>query len=118
MCGKTNACFALDAISFFWGQDLTNNWHTPSISIFLLNLMDPFNLLIQKKWAYSESRYPKWWFNEKTTTKDYFEFLLHLLFHDYSGLVYDYNYNDVMLMELKNRRIIGYNINVLLSHFK
>jgi hypothetical protein len=25
------------------------------------------------------------------TTKDYFGFLLHLLFHDYNRLVYDYN---------------------------
>ncbi len=25
------------------------------------------------------------------TTKDYFAFLLHLIFHDYNGLVYDYN---------------------------
>jgi hypothetical protein len=41
--------------------------------------------------AYSQSRYPKGRSNEKKTTKDYFEFLLHLLFHDYSGLVYDYN---------------------------
>jgi hypothetical protein len=24
-------------------------------------------------------------------TKDYFGFLLHLLFHDYNGLLYDYN---------------------------
>jgi hypothetical protein len=30
---------------------------------------------------------------------DYFGFLFHLLFHDYNGLVYDYNYNDVMLIE-------------------
>jgi hypothetical protein len=28
---------------------------------------------------------------EKKTTKDYFRLLLHLLFHDYRGLVYDYN---------------------------
>jgi hypothetical protein len=28
---------------------------------------------------------------KKKTTKDYFGFLLHLLFHDYNGLVYDYN---------------------------
>jgi hypothetical protein len=41
--------------------------------------------------AYSQSRYPKGWSNGKRTTKDYFGFLLHLLFHDYSGLVYDYN---------------------------
>jgi hypothetical protein len=25
------------------------------------------------------------------TTKDYFGFLLHLLFHNYRGLVYNYN---------------------------
>ncbi len=25
------------------------------------------------------------------TGKDYFEFLLYLLFHDYRGLIYDYN---------------------------
>jgi len=30
--------------------------------------------------------------------KNYLKFLLHLLFHDYIGLVYDYNYNDVMLI--------------------
>jgi hypothetical protein len=30
--------------------------------------------------------------------KDFIGFLLHLLFHDYSGLVYDYNYNDVVLI--------------------
>jgi hypothetical protein len=28
---------------------------------------------------------------KKKITKDYFGFLLHLLFHDYNGLVYDYN---------------------------
>jgi len=48
--------------------------------------------------AYSQSRYPKGWFNGKMIAKDYFGFLLHLLFHDYNGLVYDYNYNDVMLI--------------------
>jgi hypothetical protein len=45
------------------------------------------------KWAYSQSGYPKGRSNEKglqRTTKDYFEFLLHLLFYDYCGLVYDY----------------------------
>jgi hypothetical protein len=41
---------------------------------------------------------PKKWFNKKKIAKDYFEFLLQLLFHDYSGLVCDYNNNDVMLM--------------------
>jgi hypothetical protein len=29
--------------------------------------------------------------NKKRIAKDYFEFLLHLLFHDYKGLLYDYN---------------------------
>jgi hypothetical protein len=28
---------------------------------------------------------------KKRIAKDYFEFLLYLLFHDYSGLVYNYN---------------------------
>jgi hypothetical protein len=41
--------------------------------------------------AYSQSGYPKGRFNRKMTTKDYFGLLLHLLFHDYNGLVYDYN---------------------------
>ncbi len=98
MYGKINACFALDAISSFLGQGLTNNWSTPFISFFILNLMDPFNILIQNKWAYSQLGYPKGGFNEKKIAKDYFEFLLQLLFHDYSGLVCDYNNNDVMLM--------------------
>jgi len=40
--------------------------------------------------AYSQSRYPKGWFNKKKTTEDYFGFLLHLLFHDYGGFLYDY----------------------------
>jgi len=48
--------------------------------------------------VYSQSRYPKGQSNEKKTTKDCFEFLLHLLFHDYNRLVYDYNYNDFMLI--------------------
>jgi hypothetical protein len=43
------------------------------------------------KGAYSQSKYPKGWSNEKKIIKDYFGFLLHLLFHDYSGLVYDYS---------------------------
>jgi hypothetical protein len=30
------------------------------------------------------------------TVKDYFGSLLHLLFHDYNGLVYDYNQSDVI----------------------
>jgi hypothetical protein len=41
--------------------------------------------------AYSQSGYPKGRSNGKMIAKDYFEFLLHLLFHDYNGLVYDYN---------------------------
>ncbi len=28
---------------------------------------------------------------QKKIVKDYFRFLLHSLFHDYNGLVYDYN---------------------------
>ncbi len=43
------------------------------------------------KGPYSQSKYLKGWSNEKKTTKDYFGFLLHLLFHNYNGLVYDYN---------------------------
>jgi hypothetical protein len=43
------------------------------------------------KGAYSQSKYPKGRSNEKKTIKDYFGFLLHLLFYDYSGLVYDYS---------------------------
>jgi hypothetical protein len=42
-------------------------------------------------WAYSQSRYPTGWFNGKRIAKNYFGFLLHLLFHDYNGSVYDYN---------------------------
>jgi hypothetical protein len=42
-------------------------------------------------WAYSQLGYPKGWSNGKKIAKDYFGFLLHLLFHDYSGLVYGYN---------------------------
>jgi len=30
--------------------------------------------------------------------KDYFWIFITILFHDYSVLVYDYNYNDVMLI--------------------
>ncbi len=41
--------------------------------------------------AYSQLRYPKGQFNGKRITKDNFGLLLHLLFHDYSGLVYAYN---------------------------
>jgi hypothetical protein len=33
---------------------------------------------------------------KKRIAKDYFGFLVYLIFHDYSGLVYVYNYNDVM----------------------
>jgi hypothetical protein len=40
--------------------------------------------------AYSQLGYPKGWSNEKMTTIFFFDFLLHLLFHDYRGLVYDY----------------------------
>ncbi len=47
--------------------------------------------LVGNRRAYSQSRYPKGWFNRKMTTKDYFGFLLHLLFHNYKGFVYDYN---------------------------
>jgi hypothetical protein len=46
--------------------------------------------------AYSQSRYPKGWSNKKMTAKDYFGSLLHLLFHDYNGLAYDYNQSDVI----------------------
>jgi hypothetical protein len=43
------------------------------------------------RWAYSQlGTYPKGLSNGKKTTKDYFGFLLHLLLHDYNGLVYDY----------------------------
>jgi hypothetical protein len=45
----------------------------------------------EKLWAYSQSGYSKGQFNKKTFAKDYFEFLLYLLFYNYSGLVYDYN---------------------------
>jgi hypothetical protein len=41
--------------------------------------------------ALSESRYSKGRYNGKRIAKDYFGLLLHLLFCDYSGLVYDYN---------------------------
>jgi hypothetical protein len=43
------------------------------------------------KWAYSHQGTQKDGLMEKMTTKDYFGFLLYLLFHDYSGLVHDYN---------------------------
>jgi hypothetical protein len=43
------------------------------------------------QWAYSQLGYPKGQSNRKRTTKDYFRFLLYLIFHDYDGLVYDYN---------------------------
>jgi hypothetical protein len=46
---------------------------------------------LNKNWAHSQLRYPKGQCKEKRITKDYFGFLLHLLFHDYRGLVYDYN---------------------------
>jgi len=35
---------------------------------------------------------------KKWLQKTIFGFLLQFLFHDYSVLVYDYNYNDVMLI--------------------
>jgi hypothetical protein len=42
---------------------------------------------LNKNWAHSQLGYSKrqW---KKKTTKDYFGFLLHLLFHDYKGLTY------------------------------
>jgi hypothetical protein len=46
---------------------------------------------MQLSGAYSQSKYLKRQSNEKRTTKDYFGFLLHLLFHEYTRLVYDYN---------------------------
>jgi hypothetical protein len=42
------------------------------------------------KGIFVQSRYSKEWPNKKNI-KDYFKFLLHSLFHDYSGMVYDYN---------------------------
>ncbi len=55
-------------------------------------------LIKNYNWAYSRLGYLKGWFNEKKIIHDYFQFLLYLLFHDYSELVYDYNYNDVVLI--------------------
>jgi hypothetical protein len=46
--------------------------------------------LVGNKRAYVQSGYPKEWSNGQMITKDYFGFLLHLLFHNYRGLVYDY----------------------------
>ncbi len=43
------------------------------------------------KRVYSQSGYPKGWSNKKKDCKGLFWILLHLLFHDYNGLVYDYN---------------------------
>jgi hypothetical protein len=40
-------------------------------------------------WAYSQLGYPKGQSNRKRTTKDYLQFLLHLLFHDYRGYYYN-----------------------------
>ncbi len=40
---------------------------------------------------------------QKKTWKDYFRFLLHLLFHDHNGLVYDYNYNNVINLINKSK---------------
>ncbi len=54
----------------------------------LVTLVIAYMQLIE---AYSQLEYPKGWSNEKRTTKDYFGFLLHLLFHDYTKLLYDYN---------------------------
>jgi hypothetical protein len=51
---------------------------------FILDFLYIFN------WAYLQLGYQKGWFNRKDC-KDYFGCLLHLLFHDYNGLVYDYN---------------------------
>ncbi len=47
--------------------------------------------LVGNRRAYSQLGYLKGWSNGKMTTKDYFGFLLHLLFHNYRGLVYNYN---------------------------
>jgi hypothetical protein len=52
-----------------------NGYISPMLSI-LINL-------------FSFHPYQKGQSNEKKIAKDYFGFLLHLLFHDYSGLVYD-----------------------------
>jgi hypothetical protein len=41
---------------------------------------------------------PKGRSNKERITKNYFKFLLYLLFHDYNGLVYAYYYNDFMLI--------------------
>ncbi len=54
--------------------------------------------------AYSQLRCPKGWSNGKKIAKNYFGFLLCLLFCDYMGMVYDYNYNDVMLIYYQNVR--------------
>ncbi len=40
-------------------------------------------------WAYLQLGYRKGQSNEKRITKDYFEFLLHLLFHVYNELVHE-----------------------------
>ncbi len=48
-------------------------------------------MILTPQRACSQSGYSKGWYNGKGIVKDYFGFLLHLLFHDYSGLVYDYN---------------------------
>jgi len=56
-----------------------------------LNIKIIFIIFMDTQWAYSQLGYPKGQSNEKRTTKDYFGFLLYLIFHDYSGLVYDYN---------------------------
>jgi hypothetical protein len=38
-------------------------------------LTPPLEKISIRKWEYSQSRYPKGFFNERKTTKDYFGFL-------------------------------------------
>jgi hypothetical protein len=52
----------------------------------ILNIYGTLHNIIR---AYSQLGYPKGRSNRKMTTKDYFRFLLHLLFHDYRGLIDD-----------------------------
>jgi hypothetical protein len=47
---------------------------------------------------------------KKRITKDYFGFLVHLLFHDYSGLMYVYKYMMSCYSSQKIKEWIGYNI--------
>jgi hypothetical protein len=42
-------------------------------------------------WEYSQLGYPEGRSNKKRIVMEYFGSLLHLLFHHYSRLVYDYN---------------------------